>query len=203
MLTTFAAQLSWFKNHIQTLRSGQNTTIALHVTRANTPSLALDDAAVTAPPMAQTRTRASSVTTTTSSPPLATSSEKADAEHTETATTETTETTSPKQQPARPPKVKTTGLTDPEKSGVDSSTPSTPVQEHEVAESIEGVPVLYSRPDVSAVIRGVVDTATPDQRVLVIGCGPDGLMAEVRNTTASLIRPAGPGLELHCEQFGW
>ncbi|KAH6604817.1 hypothetical protein Trco_006524 [Trichoderma cornu-damae] len=63
--------------------------------------------------------------------------------------------------------------------------------------------IEHGRPDVAALIQTAVDETPVDNRVLVLGCGPDGLMAQVRNTTAACIRPDGPGVELHCEQFGW
>lgn len=63
--------------------------------------------------------------------------------------------------------------------------------------------VAYERPDVSDLIRGVVQDTPADKRLLVMGCGPDGLMRTVRNTSASCIRSDGPAIELHCEQFGW
>lgn len=59
------------------------------------------------------------------------------------------------------------------------------------------------RPDTATLIREAVRSTPPHQRVLVAACGPDGLMRVVRDTTASLIRGDGPGVELHCEQFGW
>lgn len=59
------------------------------------------------------------------------------------------------------------------------------------------------RPDMATLIREAVRSTPPRQRVLVAACGPDGLMRIVRDTTASLIRGDGPGVELHCEQFGW
>lgn len=59
------------------------------------------------------------------------------------------------------------------------------------------------RPDTATLIREAVQSTPPQQRVLVAACGPDGLMRVVRDTTASLIRGDGPGVELHCEQFGW
>jgi predicted ferric reductase len=200
--------LSWFSNHISALRSGHNTTIALHVTRssqANLPSLTIPEPipeskeiaaateAITMEP--PTRPRAASTSSVTSSEPAAApgSGEKEiEKESGETTATRTA------------PKVKTTGIEDPEKSAmVDSSVPSTPVQEHEVAASIHGVPIKHSRPNVANVIRDVVESTPKDQRVLVVSCGPACLMNEVRNTAAALIRPDGPGVELHCESFGW
>ncbi|KAI3393953.1 hypothetical protein diail_3432 [Diaporthe ilicicola] len=59
------------------------------------------------------------------------------------------------------------------------------------------------RPDTATLIREAVQSTPPHQRVLVAACGPNGLMRVVRDTTASLIRTDGPGVELHCEQFGW
>lgn len=59
------------------------------------------------------------------------------------------------------------------------------------------------RPDTATLIREAVRSTPQNQRVLVAACGPNGLMRVVRDTTASLISGDGPGLELHCEQFGW
>jgi len=64
-------------------------------------------------------------------------------------------------------------------------------------------PVKSGRPDTASLIRDAVNTTPPNQRVLVAACGPQGLMRVVRDTTASLIKGDGPGVELHCEQFGW
>ncbi|KAM3509287.1 hypothetical protein MY11210_006380 [Beauveria gryllotalpidicola] len=70
-------------------------------------------------------------------------------------------------------------------------------------DSYAGIPITWKRPDVPAMIRGVVAEAARDQSVLVMGCGPSALMTQVRNTTAACIRSDGPAVELHCEQFGW
>lgn len=59
------------------------------------------------------------------------------------------------------------------------------------------------RPDTASLIREAVQSTPQNQRVLVAACGPNGLMRVVRDTTASLISGDGPGVELHCEQFGW
>lgn len=63
--------------------------------------------------------------------------------------------------------------------------------------------VLPGRPDTATLIREAVSTTPATGRVLVAACGPAGLMRTVRDVTASLIRGDGPGVELHCEQFGW
>jgi predicted ferric reductase len=59
------------------------------------------------------------------------------------------------------------------------------------------------RPDTATLIREAVRSTPRNQRVLIAACGPNGLMRVVRDTTASLITADGPGVELHCEQFGW
>lgn len=63
--------------------------------------------------------------------------------------------------------------------------------------------IKRGKPDVAVLIQSIVAETPVEKRVLVLGCGPDGLMATVRNTTADCIRSDGPGIELHCEQFGW
>lgn len=68
---------------------------------------------------------------------------------------------------------------------------------------IEGVAIHYQRPDVDEIIRSAFRGMASDQSMLVLGCGPEGLMKRVRNTTASCVRGDGPSVELHCEQFGW
>lgn len=61
----------------------------------------------------------------------------------------------------------------------------------------------YGRPEIRETIQSAVARATPAQRVLVVGCGPSSLMKDVRNAVGASIHPGGPGVELHCEQFGW
>ncbi|GFP56418.1 ferric/cupric reductase transmembrane component 1 [Trichoderma asperellum] len=78
------------------------------------------------------------------------------------------------------------------------------------SEETESVPlnayensIKSGKPDISALIRTEIEETPVENRILVLGCGPDGLMTQVRNTTAACIRSDGPGVELHCEQFGW
>jgi hypothetical protein len=63
--------------------------------------------------------------------------------------------------------------------------------------------IASGRPDTATLIREAVLSAKKGERVLVAACGPESLMTVVRDTTANLIRGDGPGVELHCEQFGW
>lgn len=63
--------------------------------------------------------------------------------------------------------------------------------------------IASGRPDTAQLIRDAVMTAKAGERVLVAACGPDSLLTVVRDTTAKLIRGEGPGVELHCESFGW
>ncbi|KAF3760842.1 hypothetical protein M406DRAFT_343011 [Cryphonectria parasitica EP155] len=70
-------------------------------------------------------------------------------------------------------------------------------------DSFHGHDLRPGRPDTATLIREAVSSARATDRVLVAACGPSGFMRTVRDTTASLIRGDGPGVELHCEQFGW
>ncbi len=63
--------------------------------------------------------------------------------------------------------------------------------------------VSSGRPDTATLVMDAVRATPAEQRVLVAVCGPRALMKTVRNTTAKCIRGDGPGVELHCEQFGW
>jgi hypothetical protein len=104
-------------------------------------------------------------------------------------------------------------ISDPEKEVPQTSGSSTPavVTHHEkvVAPGTERTSrhrlhrIHAGRPDAASQIREAISSTPSNQRVLVAACGPEGLMRVVRDTTASLIRPEGPAVEMHCEQFGW
>lgn len=61
----------------------------------------------------------------------------------------------------------------------------------------------YGRPEIRETIQEAIARAAPEERVLVVGCGPTSLMKAVRHAVGASIRPGGAGVELHCEQFGW
>jgi hypothetical protein len=63
--------------------------------------------------------------------------------------------------------------------------------------------IASGRPDTASLIAEAVMTAKRGERVLVAACGPESLLTVVRDATAKLIKGDGPGVELHCEQFGW
>ena len=64
-------------------------------------------------------------------------------------------------------------------------------------------PAKLGRPEISELISTSVARARPEQRVLVVACGPLTLMRDVRRAVGASLSPSGPGIELHCEQFGW
>ncbi|UPK94885.1 hypothetical protein LCI18_005820 [Fusarium solani-melongenae] len=68
---------------------------------------------------------------------------------------------------------------------------------------IHGASVHYQRPNVNDFVAQAVDGMASGQRVLVIACGPTGLLNEVRSAATSRMVPGGPHVSLHCEQFGW
>ena len=69
--------------------------------------------------------------------------------------------------------------------------------------SSQTLPVSYGRPDVMKIIHNAIDKASNSQRILVLCCGPNSLMTQVRGAVVERLRSAGPELELHCEGFGW
>lgn len=91
---------------------------------------------------------------------------------------------------------------DMEKTGL--STPvESPVSPLDVAEPSDDFSITYRRPDVAALIKAGIEGVPSNQRVLIMGCGPQTLTRTVRNATSECIRTEGPAIELHCEQFGW
>ncbi|TEA13976.1 Ferric/cupric reductase transmembrane component 2 [Colletotrichum sidae] len=180
-----AARLEWFSESLATVRDALDSSIQLYVTRApGTHASSQGDA------VKQDRSRSGTISSESSAPLSATAAEKLD----DARTT-----------PQQPPKIRTRSVSDPEKSGNESdlSPAVSPIQQLPTGPQVHGIPIRYGRPDVSKIIRDAVKDTPPDQRVLVMGCGPAALMTQVRNTTASSIRTDGPAVELHCEQFGW
>ncbi|KAH7011950.1 ferric reductase NAD binding domain-containing protein [Ilyonectria destructans] len=92
--------------------------------------------------------------------------------------------------------------TDMEKTGL-STLVESPVSPLDVAEPSDDFSITYRRPDVAALIKAGVEGVPSNQRVLVMGCGPQTLTTTVRDATSECIRTEGPTIELHCEQFGW
>lgn len=186
--------LEWFSAHLDTIRRALNSDVRLYVTRSPSP--------MTQPhrPRATTTSSTESDATTVQRDP-----EKAAPVHETTAKWPSQVQTRTRQLPdAAEPKP---GF-DLEDASPTSSNGATPVSSRGGSAlpsrgHIHGTPIHYSRPQVSTIIRETVDSTPAEQRVLVMGCGPDGLMAEVRNTTADCIKVKGPAVELHCEQFGW
>jgi ferredoxin-NADP reductase len=63
--------------------------------------------------------------------------------------------------------------------------------------------VYQGRPDVAAVIAATVASASEHDKIVVAVCGPNGMMQDARTAVADNISVNGPGIELHCEHFGW
>lgn len=68
---------------------------------------------------------------------------------------------------------------------------------------IERVPINLSRPDIDSFVAEAVEGMAFHESVLVMGCGPSGLLQELRKSTTSRMGMGGPQVYLHCEQFGW
>ncbi|KAI9845793.1 MAG: hypothetical protein M1838_001531 [Thelocarpon superellum] len=81
--------------------------------------------------------------------------------------------------------------------------PSTPTSD-KTDQTPRNVPdVLEGRPNVSSVVEGVVRHTAPHHTVIVSACGPSSLMRATRQAVTFRSRSSGPGVELHCEEFGW
>ncbi|OHW94917.1 ferric reductase like transmembrane component [Colletotrichum incanum] len=174
-------RLEWFARHLSTIHDSLQSSVLLYVTRTTDSAKG--------PITDEDRSRSGTISSEASTP-ITPATEKFDTEN---------------GIPQQPPKVITRVVSDPEKSGFESDVtfPVSPLQQNGYPDHINSIPINYGRGDVAAIIRNNINDATPNQRVLVMGCGPDSLMTQVRNTTASCIRTSGPAVELHCEQFGW
>lgn len=166
--------LSWFANHLQTLKTHPHSpqvTTSLYVTTATSSHSATADSSD-----AEEDRRA---LTTHGAGAAATAAEK-----------------KPR------PVVVATASSDPEKAANSSVAQRASTSTDDTGHS-HGYAIRPGRPDTATLIREAVLSTPATGRVLVAACGPDGLMRTVRDVTASLIRGDGPGVELHCEQFGW
>lgn len=188
VLTCFITDnLGWFENHLNTLRTHQhspNVNVSLYVSRASAstpPEEQRRGSVVMSAPTAmhRTTTDSSSEAETPASPADDNSSRRFDEKALEQ------------------------GLTylGSARGGSSSNAGS---EKATSAESRSGHhAVREGRPNTATLVRDAVSGTPAHQRVLVAACGPDSLVRVARQTTASLIRGDGPGVELHCEQFGW
>jgi hypothetical protein len=195
-LSPYTENLAWFKEHLETLRThahSHKVNVSVYVTRA--------------PPQAQTHHLhgAHSVSSQSSDEASAPSSPI-------TRTASNAEKQELSQHVSRPttPPPPVSSCIDPEKKADvfherhTTYTASNPPPESGDGDFIDRYHyVKAERPDVASLVQHAVTTTPNHDRVLVAACGPPGLMCVVRNTTAKLIRADGPGVELHCEQFGW
>lgn len=84
--------------------------------------------------------------------------------------------------------------TDPEKSALESYSPTTPDSD---------APVRLGRPDIGASIREIVSSTQIQESTIVAACGPNSMMRETRTVIGDLVARSGRSVQLHCEQFGW
>ncbi|KPM34660.1 hypothetical protein AK830_g11918 [Neonectria ditissima] len=163
--------LTWFSEHLKTLKSDPRVSIHIYVTRPSATAV-----------LSKTPSTSSSSDNSSRSPSTASDPEKAPLPSLVI--------------PMPSPK------SDMEKE-VFSSPLESPISPLEEVESVNDLRIMYRRPDVAALIKAGIEGVPGNQRVLVMGCGPQSLTTTVRNATAECVRAKGPGIELHCEQFGW
>jgi ferredoxin-NADP reductase len=64
-------------------------------------------------------------------------------------------------------------------------------------------PVLLGRPDTAAKIQEIINNTEESDSTIVAGCGPEGLMLDIRQAVADILGTGKRSVRLHCEQFGW
>jgi ferredoxin-NADP reductase len=64
-------------------------------------------------------------------------------------------------------------------------------------------PVLLGRPDTAAKIQEIINNTEESDSTIVAGCGPEGLMLDIRQAVADIVGTGKRSVRLHCEQFGW
>lgn len=63
--------------------------------------------------------------------------------------------------------------------------------------------VLDGRPEILALITDYVSASVNNERLMVVACGPRGMMSQVRKAVAVNLRANGPAVEMHLESFSW
>lgn len=170
---TIPANLSWFADHLQILKTHPHSpkvTTSLYISEASTsssPSSSSEDV----------RRRSTS-------------------EGEKTLTGTSSPATAPSLRTIHPTSTAAAAAADPEKDAPLALVASSSSSSH-------GHAVRFGRPDTATLIREAVAATPATGRVLVAACGPEGLMRVVRDVTAGLIGGEGAGVELHCESFGW
>lgn len=96
-----------------------------------------------------------------------------------------------------------TSSRDAEKGAVSSDTDDAAAATEGTLTHFGNAPISYGRPNIGPLIEETVSQMMADSRILVMGCGPSGLMNLVRDTTASCLHGKAPSVELHTEEFGW
>ncbi|PCD23258.1 hypothetical protein AU210_014781 [Fusarium oxysporum f. sp. radicis-cucumerinum] len=68
---------------------------------------------------------------------------------------------------------------------------------------ILGIPAHHGRPNIDEIVAQILEGMSANSRVLVLGCGPAGLLQAVRQSATSRMVPNGAGISFQFEQFGW
>ncbi|KAF5252708.1 hypothetical protein FANTH_2335 [Fusarium anthophilum] len=68
---------------------------------------------------------------------------------------------------------------------------------------ILGIPILRGRPNIDDIVAQTVQGMSANSRVLVLACGPSGLLKDVRQSATSRMVSNGAAISLQFEQFGW
>ncbi|KAL7811028.1 ferric reductase NAD binding domain-containing protein [Trichoderma aethiopicum] len=178
-MVKYESHLNWFASHLDTLAQDDRVELQLYVTRTSEKK-AEDEMGLESAPATPSEIDVEKAVPAVTAQPLALSSLSSSSSSSELPSSSSS----------------SKSITDETDSTQNTTTAET--QPHAYSSFIR-----RGRPEMPSLIRTIIEGTPTEQRVLVLGCGPDGLMAQVRNTTAACIRSDGPGVELHCEQFGW
>ncbi|KAK7423746.1 hypothetical protein QQX98_000936 [Neonectria punicea] len=63
--------------------------------------------------------------------------------------------------------------------------------------------IKYEKLNVEDTVCELMESIGVDERVLIAGCGPPGLMKDIKTVAGRCIRTNGPSIDIHCEDFGW
>ncbi|TFB04152.1 Ferric reductase transmembrane component 4 [Trichoderma ghanense] len=177
-MVKYESHLNWFASHLDTLAKDDRVELQLYVTRSSEKKADAETGLESAPAIPPSEIDVEKAVPAVTAQPLVSSSSSSSSASSSSSSSSSKSIT--------------------DETDSTQNTAAAETQPHAYSSFIR-----RGKPDMPSLIRTMIDETPAEQRVLVLGCGPDGLMAQVRNTTAACIRSDGPGVELHCEQFGW
>lgn len=63
--------------------------------------------------------------------------------------------------------------------------------------------IRRGRPDITKTIENIVAGADPSDRLMVVACGPEGLMKSTRRAVVKNAKSEGPSIDFQSEEYSW